>query len=205
VHSVAGWCARDARGKILAQAPVVVIANGFEARRFGLTELPMLVGVRGQVSFVPPAPNRVLDIVVGGDGYIAPLPGGGHCIGASFEPGVEALDVRTEDHASNIARAQRMLPGFALEVDPARLSGWTGVRAATADRLPVCGGSSPAEAPGGDSGCHVLTGMGARGLIWAPLCAEVLASRLEGEPNPVERSLAQAIDPLRKSGRSGTP
>ena len=205
VPSTEGWCARDLHGEVLAQAPFVVIANGYEARRFGLADVPMLIGVRGQVSFMPPAPERALDIVVGGDGYIAPLPGGGHCIGATFEPGVEALDVRAEDHASNIARAQRMLPGFALGVDPARLSGWAGVRAATADRLPVCGGSSAAEARGGSSGCHMLTGMGARGLIWAPLCAEVLACRLEGEPNPVERNLLQAIDPLRKTARSGTP
>ncbi len=202
VASAAGWYARNALGQVLAQAPVLVLANGYDMRRFDLPRLPPLVGVRGQVSYLPPAPGQALDIVVGGDGYIAPLPGGGHCVGATFEPGVEAVDVRRSDHASNVARAQRMLPDFEFGLDPARLSGRAGVRAATADRLPLCGAMDPA---GVDSGCYVLNGMGARGLIWAPLCAEVLAARLEGEPNPLERSLVQAIDPLRRFGPSRFP
>ncbi|MGH8664354.1 MAG: FAD-dependent 5-carboxymethylaminomethyl-2-thiouridine(34) oxidoreductase MnmC, partial [Burkholderiales bacterium] len=171
VPSPAGWRVRDAGGKVLAQAPVLVLANGYDARRFDVARLPMLVGVRGQVSFVPPAPNRVLDIVVCGDGYIAPLPGGGHCVGATFEPDVEAVDLRNADHASNLQRAQRMLPGFGLGLDPARLGGWAGLRAATADRLPVCGALSSADTSSGASNCYILAGMGARGLIWAPLCA----------------------------------
>jgi tRNA 5-methylaminomethyl-2-thiouridine biosynthesis bifunctional protein len=193
--SPAGWRVRDAGGRVLAQAPVLVLANGYDARRFDSARLPILVGVRGQVSFIPPASNRAPDIVVCGDGYIAPLPGGGHCVGATFEPGFEAVDLRSADHASNLQRAQRMLPGFGLGLDPARLDGWAGVRAATADRLPVCGALN---CVGFDSDCHAMTGMGARGLIWAPLCAEVLACGLEDEPNPVERSLMQAMDPRRK-------
>ena len=204
VRSPAGWCVRDAQGRVLVQAPVLVLANGYDARRFDLARLPLLVGVRGQVSFVPPASNRVLDIVVCGDGYIAPLPGGGHCVGATFEPGVDAVDLRSADHASNLERAQRMLPGFGVGLDPDRLAGWAGVRAATADRLPVCGALESGDTSSGDSDCYLLTGMGARGLIWAPLCAEVLASRLEDEPNLLERSLLRAIDPQRELGRAAT-
>jgi tRNA 5-methylaminomethyl-2-thiouridine biosynthesis bifunctional protein len=203
VPSPAGWRVRAAGGRVLAQAPVLVLANGYDAHRFDLARLPTLVGVRGQVSFIPPAPNRVLDIVVCGDGYIAPLPGGGHCVGATFEPGVETAELRSLDHASNLQRAQRMLPGFGSGLDPARLDGWAGVRAATADRLPLCGALGRADTSSGNSPCHILAGVGARGLIWAPLCAEVLASRLEDEPNPVERSLVQAMDPLRELGPDG--
>jgi glycine/D-amino acid oxidase-like deaminating enzyme len=36
-----------------------------------------------------------------------------------------------------------------------------------------------------------------RGLVWAPLCAEILAAQLNGEPTPVERDLAAALDPAR--------
>jgi tRNA 5-methylaminomethyl-2-thiouridine biosynthesis bifunctional protein len=197
----AGWRARDAGGEVLAQAPVLVIANGYDARHLALPGLPMLIGVRGQVSFVSAAPSRRLGVVVCGDGYIAPLPGGGHCIGATFEPGVDAVDVRADDHASNLQRAQRMLPGFARGIDPTRLAGWAGVRAATADRIPACGALDSGTAPGHDGGCYAITGMGARGLVWAPLCAEVLASHLEGEPNPIERSLVAAMDPLRQYRR----
>src|SRR5690606_17902454 len=132
-------------------------------------------------------------IVVGGDGYIAPLPGGGHCVGATFDPESEERDVRPEDHAHNLARAERMVPGFAAGLDPKTLVGWAGLRAATPDRLPVCGAIDD-DADGEPVRC-VLTGLGARGLIWAPLCAEVLASHLEGEPNPVARSLLDTLNP----------
>jgi tRNA 5-methylaminomethyl-2-thiouridine biosynthesis bifunctional protein len=46
-------------------------------------------------------------------------------------------------------------------------------------------------------GLYLATGLGARGLIWAPLCAEVLAARLNDEPQPIESSLLAAIDPQR--------
>jgi tRNA 5-methylaminomethyl-2-thiouridine biosynthesis bifunctional protein len=49
----------------------------------------------------------------------------------------------------------------------------------------------------GLDGLYLVAGLGARGLIWAPLCAELLAARLDDEPNPVERSLAAALDPSR--------
>jgi tRNA 5-methylaminomethyl-2-thiouridine biosynthesis bifunctional protein len=198
-QSPSGWRVLDAGGKTIGEAPVLVLANGYDARRFGLPGMPRLVAVRGQVSFLPPATNRMLDIVVGGDGYVAPLPGGGHLIASTFEPDVQARDVRTADHASNLERAERMLPEFTTGVDATRLTGWAGVRAATADRLPACGALDTGADPHGNPACYLVTGLGARGLIWAPLCAEVLASRLEHEPNPVERSLVDAMDPLRES------
>ena len=36
-----------------------------------------------------------------------------------------------------------------------------------------------------------------RGLAWTLLAAEMLASQIEGEPLPVERALADGIDPGR--------
>ena len=44
---------------------------------------------------------------------------------------------------------------------------------------------------------------GSRGLLWAGLGAELLASMLEGEPLPVESRLADAVDPGRFALRAG--
>ncbi|HYG55100.1 MAG TPA: hypothetical protein VD965_07365, partial [Burkholderiales bacterium] len=48
---------------------------------------------------------------------------------------------------------------------------------------------------------------GSRGLVWAALAAEIIASELEGEPLPVEGTLADALAPgrfaLRASRRLG--
>jgi tRNA 5-methylaminomethyl-2-thiouridine biosynthesis bifunctional protein len=44
---------------------------------------------------------------------------------------------------------------------------------------------------------HAIEGFGARGLVWAPLAGELLASRLSGIPLPLERELVDALDPAR--------
>jgi tRNA 5-methylaminomethyl-2-thiouridine biosynthesis bifunctional protein len=43
----------------------------------------------------------------------------------------------------------------------------------------------------------VAAGLGSRGLLWAPLGAELLASRLAGDPSPLPRDLAGALSPRR--------
>ena len=46
-----------------------------------------------------------------------------------------------------------------------------------------------------------------RGLAWAALGGELIASLLEGEPPPLEQDLVDAVDPARfvlKHARSGT-
>ena len=46
-------------------------------------------------------------------------------------------------------------------------------------------------------GLYGAFAFGSRGLVWALLGAELLASQLEGEPCPLERDLAEALDPSR--------
>jgi tRNA 5-methylaminomethyl-2-thiouridine biosynthesis bifunctional protein len=57
-------------------------------------------------------------------------------------------------------------------------------------------------------GLYSLLGYASRGLIWAPLAAELLASQLEGEPLPLEAALVDALDPARfvlRARRVGRP
>jgi tRNA 5-methylaminomethyl-2-thiouridine biosynthesis bifunctional protein len=82
-----------------------------------------------------------------------------------------------------------MLPGFVAGLDAASLDGRAGLRITTPDRVPAFGLLAPDRA--------IATGLGARGLVWSPLCAEALASQLEDEPLPLEADLARAIDPQR--------
>jgi tRNA 5-methylaminomethyl-2-thiouridine biosynthesis bifunctional protein len=42
--------------------------------------------------------------------------------------------------------------------------------------------------------------MGARGMAWAGMCAELLASRISGEPWPLARDLARHVDSQRRRG-----
>ena len=47
------------------------------------------------------------------------------------------------------------------------------------------------------AGLYALSGFASRGLVWASIGAEMLASMLEGEPSPVESDVADALDPAR--------
>lgn len=48
----------------------------------------------------------------------------------------------------------------------------------------------------------ILTGLGSRGLVTAPLCAEIIAAELAGAPAPVEREILDLLHPGRFFVRS---
>ncbi len=87
------------------------------------------------------------------------------------------------------------------------LSGRVGWRWSSDDRLPVVGAVPSASArplrldqarfvPRED-GLYVFIGLGSRGITWAPLGAQVLASMISGAPVPLPAGLLDAIDPAR--------
>ena len=186
----AAWRVLDEGDRVIAEAPMVVLANATDARRLAPDARMTLSEVRGQVTYLPTSPQRVLDVVVSGSGYVAPLPQGGHCVGASYHHDDADGAVRASDHRDNLARAETMLPGFTAGLHPMELDGWTGFRTTVPDRLPVFGATALA-------GIHAATGLGSRGLLWAPLGAELLACQLEGEPLPLSRDMAGAVSPRR--------
>jgi tRNA 5-methylaminomethyl-2-thiouridine biosynthesis bifunctional protein len=60
------------------------------------------------------------------------------------------------------------------------------------DRLPLVGAIPEA------AGLYGLLGLGSRGLVYAPLCAELLTAMIVGEPLPLEHDLVAALDPAEK-------
>jgi tRNA 5-methylaminomethyl-2-thiouridine biosynthesis bifunctional protein len=204
-----GWQVFDAGGRLLAEAPHVILANAHAANRLLAQALP-LTPIRGQVSYLPEPWSGVVSTlrhVVCRSGYITPPQAGIVCVGASFDSGDTNLAPRAADHAGNLQRLEELLPGAARGIDPSWLDGRVGLRSAAPDRLPLIGTLPDTNAAAGSAprlenlprlgGLHVLLGLSARGMVWAPLAAELLASQLEGEPLPVERDLLRAIDPAR--------
>ncbi|MEP7067774.1 MAG: bifunctional tRNA (5-methylaminomethyl-2-thiouridine)(34)-methyltransferase MnmD/FAD-dependent 5-carboxymethylaminomethyl-2-thiouridine(34) oxidoreductase MnmC [Usitatibacter sp.] len=186
----AAWRALDSGDRVIAEAPVLVLANASDAKRLLPEARLSLSAVRGQVTYLPPSPKRTLERIVSGSGYVAPVPEGGHCVGASYHHDDFDTAVRAADHRENLQRAETMLPGFTASVHPMELTGWTGFRTTVPDRLPIFGATAI-------EGVHAATGLGSRGLLWAPLGAELLACQLEGEPLPLARDMAGAISPKR--------
>ncbi|MCB1719448.1 MAG: bifunctional tRNA (5-methylaminomethyl-2-thiouridine)(34)-methyltransferase MnmD/FAD-dependent 5-carboxymethylaminomethyl-2-thiouridine(34) oxidoreductase MnmC, partial [Candidatus Competibacteraceae bacterium] len=46
-------------------------------------------------------------------------------------------------------------------------------------------------------GLYMLTGLGSRGIVGAPLAAEYLASLVSGEPLPLPRNVIDILNPMR--------
>jgi tRNA 5-methylaminomethyl-2-thiouridine biosynthesis bifunctional protein len=183
--------------------------------------------VRGQVSWLDRRLARRSGPIrpVAGGGYAVSLPDGTLVFGATARHGDLDPSVRLEDARYNLARlaALGLVDATAAERDVAEwqasgtLQHRTGWRWTLVDRLPLVGpvaarnGASPgiATARRGatrsgslralprEPGLFVIGGLGSRGLTWAPLAGALLAARVEGGPWPVERPLADRIDPGR--------
>lgn len=206
------WRARDAAGAIIAEAPVVVLANAHDAARLVDLGGDPLQRVRGQQSYLPTPPFAAPPVVVGGDGYVLPALDGVAVAGATYDLDASSPYPDAESHAINLARAERMLPGSTLRVDPATLSGGVGFRGVATDRLPMVGalvevataraqaaaltGAHTADLPR-TRGLYAAFAFASRGLVWTLIAAELLASQLDGEPLPLEGALVDAIDPGR--------
>lgn len=207
-----GWRLLGSDGRELAQVARVVLAGAVDILRLAPSAHLPIFRFRGQVSHLPAshAPLAGLRSVVCREGYLTPAHAGMYCFGASFHRGGE-LALRDEDHLANLARLDSMLPGVGAGLAPDRLGGRVGFRPVSPDKVPLLGAVYPAGAqPQGRDlaaverlpGLFVASGYGARGLVWAPLMAELLASQLAGDPLPLEADLASAVDPARFVARS---
>ncbi|MBL8645553.1 MAG: bifunctional tRNA (5-methylaminomethyl-2-thiouridine)(34)-methyltransferase MnmD/FAD-dependent 5-carboxymethylaminomethyl-2-thiouridine(34) oxidoreductase MnmC [Rhodospirillaceae bacterium] len=214
------WDVLDAASNVMTSADVVIFANALSAAQAPeLSWLP-LSGRRGQISFLPPSPASArLHCVLGYGGYITPAHRGQHCLGATFDWTEDALAdqaVAPEDHVRNYEDLAEALPHLAQGLSPDAALGRAAVRCTTPDHLPVAGAVPDqaaylhafAELRHGhpwaryerasyQPGLYVLAGLGARGLVAAPLAAEILACQITGEPPPVERDVALALHPGR--------
>ena len=206
------WQLRDAADAVIAQAPVVVIANAGDAARIADLGVDSLRSVRGQQSYLPVPPFAAPRVVVGGDGYALPAYEGIAVCGATYD--LDRIDTAMDatSHALNVSRVERMMPGSTAGVDHSRLQGGVAIRCVATDRMPMLGalvdvaaartraatliGAHLSDLPRLD-GLYGAFAFASRGLTWTLLAAEVLASQIDGEPLPVERALVDAIDPGR--------
>jgi len=198
------WQVRGADGKAVAQAPTVVLASGAGARTLAQTRALPLSALRGQVTHLDGAGVPPLPLVLCREAYLTPAAGGIVCAGATYDLDADP-QLRAASQEENLERLR------ALVSDPsaaagAPLAGRVGFRCVAPDRLPLVGRVPDFDAAGGTErlrdvprhpGLHALLGYASRGLIWAPLAAELLAAQLEGEPLPLEMNLVDALDPAR--------
>jgi len=192
-------------------ADMMVIANANDALKLTQSAHLPLTAVRGQMTTVRATEESVqLKTVLCTEGYITPAMDNAHCLGATFAKEDTALDVREEDNQTNIDMLKSVSPNLMDLANQAR-SGRAALRCTTPDYLPVVGQLLNAEqltqyppkhkthasALPWQHGLYVNIGHGSKGLTTAPLCAELLASMVVGDPLPVDTTLAFQLNPNR--------
>ena len=211
-QTTTGWTAVDAQGHLIAEADIVVLANATDAPRLAAPysqSLPIR-GARGQTTVLPSPPALAPKSVVCRNGYWTPAINGDSTCGASFIVDDTDLSLRSEEHEENLATVRNMLiDPLAVwpKADAEHLGGKVGLRPVVPDRLPLVGqlpacdddafASRSRAARARVPGLYVNSGFGARGILFATLCAELLASQISGEPLPLPKDLVRAIDPMR--------
>ena len=120
---------------------------------------------------------------------LLPQPGSDRAwLGASFDrdPPQDWQAPRERDRADNLERMAQALPSL-----PVAATGrsWVGLRATTPDHLPLAGliGHS----------LGLLTGLGSKGFLYAPLLSQCLMAEALGRPLPIEAWVWKALHPDR--------
>ena len=217
VFKNAQWQCLDASGKLIAQAPQVIIANAYDGQdlidsievQSATSPRPHLpaTALRGQVSLGPMSilpiqlRNKLPDFPVNGHGsYIGnlkPIQADMYepywIVGSSFQRNDFDLQTRAADKLSNRQQWAELMPEFQDDIlhhiDLEKTSSWAAIRMALPDRLPAVGEFAHPEF----KGLNVCTGMGARGISWSVLCGELLAAHLNHEPLPMAASLGKLM------------
>jgi tRNA 5-methylaminomethyl-2-thiouridine biosynthesis bifunctional protein len=206
-----GWRIEDGNGAV-ERAPVVVVSSALDAPRLLDSAAMPLRAIRGRITRLAAGELSALRAGLAGRATVALGLDGRIAVGATYEPigpdqGPGIAEATA--HESNLQRlAQLLAQPSALRID----GGFDGVRCVAIDRTPLAGAVADeraARAAGARlQGAHLpdlprLEGLycsfalGSRGLALAPLLGELIASLAEGEPAPLERSLACTVDPAR--------
>ncbi|MFL2771791.1 MAG: bifunctional tRNA (5-methylaminomethyl-2-thiouridine)(34)-methyltransferase MnmD/FAD-dependent 5-carboxymethylaminomethyl-2-thiouridine(34) oxidoreductase MnmC [Rhodospirillaceae bacterium] len=217
------WSVFDKKGYALGTADIVVIANGLGSSCFDQTSHLPLTARLGQISTLEPTDrSRLLACILSNHGHLTPTVNGQHSVGATFDH-VRSITSGNFNSAPtadadnrNVKRANTILTGAFRSASAVAGKSWTGIRCTTQDHLPIAGPAPdfqyyqtryhdlkhgrhwikypPARY---HRGLFILTGLGARGLVTAPLAAELIACQALGEPPPLPRKLVQALHPGR--------
>ncbi|MEX0644589.1 MAG: bifunctional tRNA (5-methylaminomethyl-2-thiouridine)(34)-methyltransferase MnmD/FAD-dependent 5-carboxymethylaminomethyl-2-thiouridine(34) oxidoreductase MnmC [Parvularculaceae bacterium] len=198
----------------------VILANGVEALDFLEARTLPLAAVAGQIDWFPDAAAPEHALVFGP--YAAPGPEpntdrGGLVIGATYERPAAGQRV-TPSRASteeNIKAIAAFAPRIAATLDRDAAHSRVAIRCQTPDRLPVAGPlpdlgfygavyddlrlGRQRDYPPGEMipGVFILSGLGSRGLVTAPLAAAMIVAAMTGAPSPVSADIAVALHPAR--------
>ena len=222
-----GWQLYDRSGQRIATVDTLVIAAAQNSKSFKPISFLPLSSLLGQISLIPKNENSSrLKASIVNNGYLMPSIDGFHVVGSTYSRG--GFDenqwpqtVTVAGHKKNYDMLDLELRSLFPDCQFDQWLGYSAIRSATPDRLPVVGPVPEAKkfkrdfkrlnyGPRGKfpSGVNyqpnlfVLAGLGSRGIMTSALSAEVLTSQMLGEPWPIERTVTTALSASRFLARA---
>ena len=191
----------------------IILANGWHMQS-ALPELDL--GRRlGQVEWLTSAINAPASAIAGGPYALAA--GNTRLWGATFEDHQGAAPETSEAASRENNRAlERLAPYWWQQMNQQPVESRAGVRAVTADQLPLVGAWPDATALRADRqkleraawrvsvdaycvpGLYIAGGFGSRGFTWGPWAAAILTAQIFQDPLPVRDDAIRAIVPNRQ-------
>ncbi|MBU2979748.1 bifunctional tRNA (5-methylaminomethyl-2-thiouridine)(34)-methyltransferase MnmD/FAD-dependent 5-carboxymethylaminomethyl-2-thiouridine(34) oxidoreductase MnmC [Alteromonas sp. C1M14] len=199
------------------QFDFLIVCTGADSTDVEVMQALPLRPVRGQVEAIPTQlPIDKLKTVLCHKGYMTPATEGRHALGSTYSKNDLACDIREQDTKTNLATHQKALQhGHWISTLNHDGKARASVRLALPDHQPAVGqllsqttlenhyqqlaeGKSLQRQPLPPANrLFTLTGLGSRGLVTAPILAEVLVAQLTHTPMPLPNHLLQAVSPSR--------
>ena len=214
------WDVFDQNDAVIVNAKKLIIANSYEAQNLKPTSYLSLKKLRGQVTeFCSNQESEKLKCVICGDGYLTPSINGIHACGATYNHNDLAESINELDHRANFGKlisTDLKFKNLIHNIDSTDISGWVGFRGTTRDYLPFAGPVPnfdemkekfsylrlDAKKASDDIGSYfpnlyVNSGMGSRGLSYAPFCAEIIAAEISNQIPFIPKQIRLDIHPAR--------
>lgn len=194
--------------------PNIVLCNSHSVTKFTQLNNFNLRKIRGQLSIVPH--KNILKTVICNQGFITPNKGNSYSIGATFKFKDFDNEVKLDEHIENINNFNNIVPEIIEKIHLGNLIGKVSFRSSTTDYTPIVGPIADHDKfkeaykdLSKDSNywinkpCPYLKGLyinvahGAKGILTAPICGEVIADYIDNTPFAVSNFAKNGLHPNR--------
>ncbi len=194
------WTLVSGSGELLTFDRVIICAGPDTPELIPLDSRFRVKRIRGQITEIPEDCVNAPSVVVCGPGYLNPVHGGSALVGATFDLHDSSSAVSAQSDQENLDMLANLLPEA---LDSSRMTdiaeqsrGRVAFRCTTHDYQPLAG---PMKTREGTplTGLYLLTGLGSKGLTYAPLLAEYLGDLISGQPPCLPKNLIKRVETQR--------
>lgn len=194
------------------KADIVVLCNANQVQQFTFAASASSTPVRGQVNFfVPSLASESIKTIICGTHYLSPAVDGWHSIGATYAPNDLNPQLSADDSLENLTALKHISPEIFNSIQSQQEKGRVAWRSHTQDYMPLAGqlldeknlrekppryNANPVDLPW-LQGLYVNAGHGSKGMITAPICAELIANLACDEAFSLDTSIASKLNPSR--------